>query len=283
MTKFPVQLLMILIAALSAFTLPEAKSSVRETIQGLFVPVALPSRAIGRWASERLSPPHETDIVSPNVARSNDELRRQNAELVTRLMNLEAQLDDLKQLSAQYDQLGTTLKKMVQPATIVAGPVLGRQTLTISTARLAAIRENMAVVHPLGVVGQIYAVAPGGATARVLLLTDPHSHVQGRFVRMVSVNGVVRDQPIKTPAPMVDGTGTGLSIGYLAAHDVRGVVQIGDIVLLDDARFPPQIKGLPLGRVRAITLPPNDSGHATIAVDPTADFSRLAEVLVVDK
>jgi len=284
MTKGPIQFLMILLAALSAFTLPEAKSQVREVAQGLFVPVAWPVRTIGLAISSRLSPRVEKDLLSPDKARTADELRRQNAELLTRILNLEAQLEDLKQLSAQYQQLGTDLRKLVQPATVVAGPAGNRQTLTIGTGALKTVREGMAVVHPLGFVGQIYAVAPGAATARVLLVTDPQSKIAARFFRFARrADGSLATVPVNVPAPLVEGDGSGMVVRMLPARDVRKAVKVGDTVVLDEPKLPPALKGLRIGTVTAIDLPPTDSGHATIKVEPTGDLTHLHEVLVVSK
>jgi len=284
MNRGIVHFLMILAAAISAFTLPEAKSGVREVAQGLFVPIAWPVRAIGLAISSRLAPHEQKDLLSPDKARTADELRQQNAELLTRILNLEAQLDDLKQLSAQYQQLGTDLRKLVQPATVVAGPTGSRQTLTVGTSGLKAVREGMAVVHPLGFVGQIFAVAPGAATARVLLVTDPQSKIAARFFRFGRrADGSLVTMPVDIPAPLVEGDGDAMVVRMLPARKVRNVVKIGDVVVLDEPKLPPALKGLRIGTVTAIDLPPTDSGHATIKVEPTGDLTHLHEVLVVSK
>lgn len=275
-----VQFLFILLATLSAFTLAPAKSGVRAAVQTLFVPVAVPVRAVGVWATNRLSPSREEDILSPDNARGIEEVRRQNTALVTRLGNLEAQLEDLRRLSAQYEKLGD-LRNRVRPAMNLFGSPTNRRTLVIGTADLTNVQEKQPVVHPGGFVGQIYDVATGGATARVLLVTDPESHVYAQFVRYRSDESGVRLERVDTQPPLVEGDGRGLVVRMLPAREVRGTVAVGDVALLNDPAFPAVTKGLRLGTVRRITT--TEAGHATIELDPTADFAKLAEVLVVEK
>ncbi|HEX8325384.1 MAG TPA: rod shape-determining protein MreC [Tepidisphaeraceae bacterium] len=277
-----VQFIFILLAALSAFTLAPAKSGVRAAVQTLFVPVAVPVRAVGVWTTNRLSPPRESDILSPDKARNIEDVRRQNTALITRLGNLEAQLEDLRRLSAQYGQLGD-LRNMVRPAMNLMGSPTNRQTITLSTTNLKNVHEKQPVVHPGGFVGQIYDVATAGSTARVLLVTDPESRLYARFVRYRSDENGVRLERVDTKPPLVEGNGRGLVVRMLPAREVMGVVNVGDVALLDDPdpAFPAVIKGLRLGTVRRIL--PTEAGHATIELDPTADFAKLAEVLVVDR
>ncbi|MGN6725977.1 MAG: rod shape-determining protein MreC [Tepidisphaeraceae bacterium] len=277
------QLFFVALAALCAFTLQPVRSGVRETIAELFVPVAWPVHAIGLTLSRRLAPETSTDLLSPANPRNADDLRHQNAELLTRLANLEAQLDDLRQLSAQYDKLGA-LRTLVHPARVIAGPQPPRQTLTIATGTLKGLREKLPVVSPMGFAGQIYDVSLTGGTAKVLLPTDPASHLSARFVRFVNQpDGTVGVQAIKTNPPLVDGDGHGMVVRALTAREVRNALKVGDVALLDDVTFPPAVKGLRLGTVRKITLPATDAGFAVIELEPTTNFASLSEVLVVDK
>ena len=285
MTKFPVQLFLMIVAALCAFTLPEAKSSVREAAQGIFMPVAYPIRIVGQAIGQRLAPPVEHDLLSPDKSRTADELKRQNAELVTTVLNLEAQIDDLKTKLAQYDQLRLTLRNVVTSAAVVEGSSsANRQMLTINTAGFKAIREEMPVVCPVGFVGKVYAVSTGNITSRVLLATDPLSHVGVRLYRIVRrPDGTLVSQRVEMPPLQVDGNLTGMVIAQLDPRAVRNVVQVGDMVLLDDGKMPAVVQGLRIGTVKSVTLPVTDALHASIAVEPVTDLASLKDVLVVNK
>jgi cell shape-determining protein MreC len=184
-------------------------------------------------------------------------------------------------LSAQYAKLGD-LTKLVHPAVRLSGSPTNRQTLTIGTGSLVAVKEKMAVVHPGGFVGQIYDISPGNI-ARVLLITDPESRLNGHFVRYVRNDaGGLGVQRVNTKPPLFEGNGNGLIV-RMPAGEVRNNVRVGDVAVLDDATFSPVTKGLRLGTVRKIDLPATDAGFAGIDIDPTTDLAKLPEVLVVDR
>jgi len=274
---------LLVLAALSAFTLPPARSGVRDQISLAFVPVAAPARAVGKWVRDRLA--HETpvDSLSPDAPRTSDQLRKQNTVLLTQIARLEAQLEDLKQLSAQYSRLGD-LRKLVQPASVIAGPRTNRQTLLISTTDLTNTKLGMPVVHPDGYVGKIYSVAPLGGSASVLLVTDPDSRVQARLARFTArEDGGVRTELLPVDPVVVIGNGNNMLAQMLPGRAVQSVARVNDIVVLDDTASGAALRGLLVGKVTQINLPPTPSGHASLVIEPTSDFRTLSEVLVVTK
>jgi cell shape-determining protein MreC len=203
------------------------------------------------------------------------------AVLLVQIQNLSAQLDDLRKLSHLYTQLGEPVRKISQVAPVTSGPVDQRQTLTISTMGLEPIRESAAVFHPLGFVGQVDSVGVG--SARILLITDPASKLTGQFVRYQGrADGGIDIIRLGVKPPLVEGTGDRMIARAIPAGEVRNVLKVGDIVELDDDRFPtPALKGVRMGVVTAIDLPPTDAGFAQIEMKPTADLLTLREVLVV--
>ncbi len=280
--KSNVLLFLPVVAALAALSLPGAKGGVRQSVQTLFAPVAWPARKVGLAIDASVRAPKDVNRYSTNVPESLDEARVQHAMLMVQLANLTAQLEDLRKLSYQYQQLGTDLRKLVQPASITGGPTDQRQVLTIATAGLDDIRERAAVITELGLVGQVQSVGVG--SARVLLITDPMSRLQGQFVRYQaredrSVEAVVLDIAEK---PLVVGSGTACIAGAIPAVSVRGRLKVGDAVVLDDPAFPiPALKGVRIGMVSQIDLPETNAGFATIHIEPSIDFRALREVMVV--
>ena len=284
MKSGPLHFTLIAAAALSAFTLKPAAQGAREQLGLIFVPVSAPARAMGQWVLGRLSPQKQEDLLSPGKARTPEELQRQNALLVVQVQNLQAQVEDLKRISAEYRQL-QDLQKLVEPATILQWPAQNRQTLSISTAGLSNVRERMAVLHPFGFAGSVHSVAPVGGAARVLLTTDVESRVEGRFARTsTGDDGKVVTTFLPLEPIMITGDGQGQLVAtMLAARSIRQHVRVGDIVLVDDPTFGPAVKGLRLGVVTDVQLPPTDAGHAAVRIDPRTDFARLREVLVLTK
>lgn len=283
MKSGPLHFTLIAAATLSAFSLGKAAPDLRAQLGVLFAPVSRPTRAIGLWAKSQLSPTPPTDVLSPDHPRSADELRQQNAILIAQVQNLQAQLDDLKRLSAAYRQLGA-LQQLVEPAAVLGGPTTNRQTLTIGTNGLSAIRKEMPVVHAAGFVGQVDATATIGGSAIVLLATDPDSALQARFARtVVAEDGRVTTQMLPLDPIAAVGDGRQIIATKLPAIAVRDHLRVDDVVLLDEPRLGPALKGVRLGTVAKITLPNTTAAYASVEIRPTTDLSHLNEVLVVTK
>jgi rod shape-determining protein MreC len=124
------------------------------------------------------------------------------------------------------------------------------------------IKVDMAVVTAEGVVGKVLRVS-NKTTSQVLLINDQTSGV-GAILEKSRLQGVVRGTPL----------------GEVVLEKVMSdeTVQPGDRVLTSggDQIFP---KGLPVGTVTKVS--PGAELFLNIRVKPTADLSRLEEVLVI--
>ena len=58
---------------------------------------------------------------------------------------------------------------------------------------------------------------------------------------------------------------------------------VGDLVVLSDGEWPPNLQGLCAGRVAGITRQADAPVFADIRVEPVVDLLRLNEVMVVVK
>jgi cell shape-determining protein MreC len=286
-------LLLPIAALLSALTLPPVRPNVRQAVATLFTPISAPTRMTGAAMRSRVVTPDNIDLGSPDRPRSLAELRQENEILRVQVANMQVKLDDLAGISAQYADMRSDLQRLVQPAAVVGGPTDQRQTLTISTTGLTNVREGMAVVTPVGYIGKIHSVSTVGGTARVLLATDPSSRLVAKFATYSKrADGTLDLVALDIPAPLVEGqqrqvvgNTRRMTAGPLQAGPVRKLLKVGDAVLLDESTgsFPPAVRGLRLGTVSKIDLPPFEAGHATVTIDPVTDFSTLREVLVVNK
>ena len=125
------------------------------------------------------------------------------------------------------------------------------------------IKPDMAVITADGVVGKVLHVY--GSTSLVLLISDQTSGV-GAILEKSRLQGILRGMPS----------------GEVALERVMSDEQVpsGELVLTSggDRIFP---KGLPIGRVARVR--PGGDLFLNIQVRPTADLSKLEEVLVVTK
>ncbi|GIW75124.1 MAG: cell shape-determining protein MreC [Phycisphaerae bacterium] len=263
------------LALLAALTLPDVKSAVRTTFRSLFAPIAWPARTAGLIFHKATTSVDSGSLFSPDPSELSPEA------LLVQIQNLNAQLEDLKKLSHLYQQLGEPLRRISRIVPVTSGPVDQRQTITLNTSGLTGLRNNAPVHHPLGFVGRIDSV--GAGSARVLLITDPSSKITGRFVRyQPRPDGGIDILRLDIRPPLLEGATDRMIARAIPAAEIRNVLKLGDIVELDDDRFPiPALKGLRVGVVTGIDLPPTDAGFARIEVKPTVDLVSLREVLVV--
>jgi rod shape-determining protein MreC len=125
------------------------------------------------------------------------------------------------------------------------------------------IKPEQAVITPDGVVGKIRDVFPH--TAQLLLINDPSSGA-GVILASTRIRGILR------------GTATGqVQINNLTA-DSR--IKPGEQVMTSggDLVFP---RGLPVGVIVSIAPDPLHQPYTAITIKPSANLSRLEEVLVV--
>jgi rod shape-determining protein MreC len=196
-----------------------------------------------------------------NTSRDNEDLRRQNDAL-------KMQVNQLQSKAAEADRLALLLDFRKSHQNV---PMLGSRVIATSAGTASAtvmldrgakdgIKKNMGVITPEGVVGKVVEVYED--TTEVLLLTDKDS----------GVGAMLGDSRIQSP---VGGTGEPLlAMKYVSNDDA---VTVGERVVTSgmDKIFP---RDLPIGTITEIKA---GTPFKTIRVRPSADLSRLEEVIVL--
>ena len=197
-------------------------------------------------------------------------VERENGRLRARLHELERRATEQRELELMNRRLKRLLALQRRlPSQAVTAEVTGRdatawfQSLTLNKGEYDGIQPGMPVLAPEGVVGIISKTSPHAS--RVLLLTDPNSGVDV-LIQRTRVRGIVSGLLEK-----------GATLKYVKRADD---VQVGDRIVTSglDGIFP---KGVSVGRVTRVSR--KDRGLFLYAeVTPTADASRLEEVLVTE-
>jgi rod shape-determining protein MreC len=196
-----------------------------------------------------------------NASRDNEDLRRQNDAL-------KMQVNQLQSKAAEADRLALLLDFRKSHQNV---PMLGSRVIATSAGTASAtvmldrgakdgIKKNMGVITPEGVVGKVVEVYED--TTEVLLLTDKDS----------GVGAMLGDSRKQSP---VGGTGEPLlAMKYVSNDDA---VTVGERVVTSgmDKIFP---RDLPIGTITEIKA---GTPFKTIRVRPSADLSRLEEVIVL--
>ncbi len=195
--------------------------------------------------------------------------RSENERLRKRIQNLEVERQKLLEAQATNLQLKQLLdfRSHLSGAAVTASIIANSasswfQSCLLDKGSADGVRKGMAVVTPLGVVGQVVAVTP--RTAKVLLLTDPNSGLDV-FVQRTRARGIVSGS-----------LDSGTVLKYVKRSED---IQEGDRLITSgiDGVFP---KGLMVGTV--IKVHKQHLGlFQFIEVLPAVQSSRVEEVLVV--
>jgi rod shape-determining protein MreC len=131
---------------------------------------------------------HENYDTIAGFRAENERLRRRIQTLeVERQTLLEAQATN-QQLKQLLDFRGELPGKAITASIIAYSPTNWFRSCLLDKGSIDGVRKGMAVVTPLGVVGQVVAVTP--RTAKVLLLNDPNSGIDV-LVQRTRARGIV--------------------------------------------------------------------------------------------
>jgi rod shape-determining protein MreC len=224
----------------------------------LTAPIARVANAIGNGAQSLVN----RYLYLVSTAKENEALTR-------RVQELESKLGMLSEFEAENDRLRSVLSFSSERqlrgtvASVIGADASGWiRGLVIDRGSSHGLRAGMAVVHPRGVVGQITSV--GSNSARVLLVND-HSSGVDVLLQGSRVRGVLE--------------GAGESACELKFVTKENSVKVGEVVVTSgmDQVFP---KGLVVGTVSTVSIQ-TGTLFQTVEVQPTVDFARIEEVVVL--
>jgi rod shape-determining protein MreC len=260
--------LVVLLLALPFFFLrssirrPEELNAVDRTILRVAAPLQYAAAALSRGISNVVG----QYVYLVDVKADNDRLVYENARLRASQRELTGSLAENRRLRRL---LG--LRDTVQRETVSALVVAKDTTeyfrvwhLTIDAPN-AAVRPDMPVISLDGVVGTVLRVA--GHDADVQLTVDSGFGVDV-VVERTGARGFVRGSG--------DRSKYAVRVEYVPRSDL---VEVGDLLVTSGVgcRFP---KGIPVARISKVVR--RDFGiYQTVEAEPSVDFSRLEEVLVV--
>lgn len=197
-------------------------------------------------------------------------VRTENEGLRLQIDQLRLQQARLREDAAQAHRLQALLAFKEQfVSTTIAAQVIGTsgsehsRLITIDKGANDGIHADNAVVTPDGVVGKV--IRADKTTSQVLLINDEQGGV-GALLEKSRLQGIVR------------GTPSGTLILHNIMNDEK--IEPGEVVMASggDRVFP---KGMPIGRVKNVRN--GADVFYDIEVTPSADLSRLEEVLVITR
>ncbi len=241
---------------------PEDMSVVDRTIMRVAAPLEYASAALARGVSSLIG----DYVYLVNVKADNDKLAYENARLKAEVRRLSAQGMENQRLKRLLNLQETIAEETVSAV------VVGKDTteffrvaqLTLDNPG-AVVRAGMPVLSIDGAVGSVLRVA--GDKVSVQLTVDSGFGVDV-IVESTGARGFIRG--------VGDRSRYALRVEYVQRTDE---VSVGDVLSTSGVgcRFP---KGLPVARVTSVVK--RDFGmYQSVEAEPTVDYSRLEEALIV--
>jgi rod shape-determining protein MreC len=241
---------------------PESLTPVDRAIMRVAAPIQYVSAALARGVSSLFG----DYVYLVDVKRDNNKLAYENARLEARvreLVRVEAENRRLRRLLGLRDTV---------PAETVSAVVVGKDTteyfrvlhMTLDNPGVG-VQPNMPVISLEGTVGTVLRVA--GDKVDVQLVVDSGFGVDVAVER-TGARGFVRG--------MGDRSRYSVRVEYVQRTDE---VSVGDLLLTSGfgCRFP---KAVPVARVTKVVK--RDFGiYQSVEAEPTVDFSRLEEAMIV--
>jgi rod shape-determining protein MreC len=197
------------------------------------------------------------------VHRENVELRQQIDHMRLEQIRLEQDAAQARRIQALLQFKEQYISKTVAAQVIGSSGTETSRIIYIDRGSNDSIEANMAVITPEGIVGKVLRVYP--STSQVLEITDQTSGVGATLVKS-RLQGILKGQAGGNP-----------NLAYIMADE--SVERGEDIITSGGDRIFP--KGLPVGKVASVS--PGKDLFLNVRVTPSANLSRLEEVLVITK
>ncbi len=198
------------------------------------------------------------------VRRENIQLRQQTEILQGELHRYREAYLEQERLRSLLDFRSLSFPNAVPAEVLGVDPSLWAEAVTINKGAEHRLQKDSAIVTHLGLVGHVVELATHSAT--VLLLIDRRSAVDA-LVQRTRARGIIFGKSKRQ-----------LAFRYVS---VREAVQVGDEIIssgLGDI-YP---KGIRIGTVTSVR-PERHGLFYEISVRPAVDFSKLEEVLALER
>ncbi|MBN2232940.1 MAG: rod shape-determining protein MreC [Deltaproteobacteria bacterium] len=233
-------------------------------VESLFMAAAFPFQKAADTVVDRTDALIRNYLLLVNVKRENRELRN-------RVANLEYQLIELAEARRENRELRRLLDFGTShhlPAQTAIANIIGRsldgvsRMIFIDRGGRDHLTRHTPAVTPCGIIGQVTAVSP--FSAKVMLITDQHSACDVIIQRS-------RERALLKGAnrPLCE-------LHYLPRTTD---ITVGDTVITSgqDGVYP---KGLPVGRVVAVSRDGAEGLGTAATVEPFAHMDQLEEILL---
>ncbi len=253
---------MLILVSLILMTINIKRDQSPLFFESLVVTIISPVQAVFTQVVSSISGVFDHYFFVINSALENNELRKQVNQLAYEKNELIERLKRQERAARLIPDETPQSKKLTVATVVGRDATQWSKVVFIDKGSNQGVEENLAVMTNAGVIGHV--IQSTGTSSKVLLITDSRSAVDSLF-QDSRVTGVV--------------VGTGESTVKMKYVPKNAKVEVGDSILSSGlgGTFP---KGMRIGAVSRI-IKKKQGLFQDITVDPSADFSRLEEVLVL--
>ncbi len=229
--------------------------------ESLIASITSPVQALFTQVASSVTGVFEHYFFVVDSAGENKELRKVIDQLAEEKNQLVERLKQQERIASLLPQEELQENKLKVATVIGRDATQWSKVVFIDKGTKQGVRENLAVMTNAGVIGHV--IQSTGTTSKVLLITDSRSAVDSLF-QGSRVTGVA--------------VGTGKNLVNMKYVPMNARVLVGDSIISSGlgGTFP---KGLKIGVVSEVTKM-KQGLFQDITVKPSAEFSRLEEVLV---
>ncbi len=260
--SLPIFIVLLLLFALVLMSLRAKQRKGVELVDAILMEISFPIQKAATLVIKTVQGTFQHYVFLVNLESENRMLKQKIAQLQEenhRMNEINLANERLRQLLQFREK---NFPSMIGAEVIGRDPSFWFKSVMIDKGERDGVKKGMAVVSPMGVIGQVLKIAPDYAT--VLLITDYNS----------AVDCVVERSRAKA---IVEGKGENrCQLKYLLRAEE---VAVGDIVVTSGlgGNFP---KGLMVGEVKKV----DKKGHGVFQyaeLVPSVDMTRLEEVFVI--
>lgn len=200
------------------------------------------------------------------VRKQNRDLQEQVAQLQMEQVRLRQDADQARRLQALLEFKERFAAKTVAAQVIGTSGTEQSRVIIIDKGSRDGLKPDMAVITPDGIVGKVKDVFP--MSAQVLLIND-HDSGAGVILEHSRLQGIVKGSPLGE-----------LQIINEIMSDEK--IDVGEHLITSggDRIYP---KGFSVGTVISATPDRDNEPFQVVKIKPSADLSRLEEVIVITK
>ena len=204
-----------------------------------------------------------------------EQLKAENAELKTQLIENTISSDNLKQLQALQKSLKFVTDK--NSSAFVSADIVAKnsgnyyKTFTISAGSVQGVKSDSIVVNGEGLVGRVYEISKNYCKAISIL--DNRTPISFEVVGRNNDTGMIMQD-----TKVVQISDESLVKGYM--FDANSPVKVGEMITTSGLGLYPS--GIPIGKIEQV-IPDEKNILKYVVVRPFVDFTNLNKVMIFNK